>query len=393
MITRRASAAFLSVILLASCDAGITGPTSDHLSSLSLAGSFACGIDAEGRAFCWGGDNASGQLGDGTNRPSTTPVRVKTGVRFQQVVAAAAHACGLATDGRVFCWGDNTSSQLGVRTTDLDCNLLQPNGWVQDFANACSTVPTPVETSLRFVQLGAGPFHTCARTSGGQIWCWGDSNYGLGDSAVTGESDSLIRVANVAAFTTMAIGINHACASGADGQGYCWGGNYDGELGRGAGASAFGPTPAPINSSAFIKRWAVGQLHTCALTGAGEALCWGIGQSGQLGDSTTTSSQPDPVYVKTALRFTQVAAAGGSTCALESGTGAAWCWGENSSGQLGDGTTFDRLAPAPVLGGLSFHRLVMGTDSWYGGAATTCGSSEGRFYCWGLLPQPLTFEE
>ena len=97
--------------------------------------------------------------------------------------------------------------------------------------------------------------------------------------------------------------------------------------------------------------------------------------------------------MKTVLRFTQVAAAGSSTCALEAGSGAAWCWGENSSGQLGDGTTFDRLTPAAVLGGLTFRRLVMGTDAWYGGTATTCGSSADRFYCWGLLPQPLTFEE
>lgn len=380
---------------LAACDGSITGPSYEQLSSLSLAGTFACGADIQGRAYCWGAANDRGQLGNGTNTPSEAPVRVKTGARFLQVVTGASHACGLTTEDRVLCWGDNTQSQLGVSTTDLDCNLLQPNGWVQDFANACAIVPVAVETGLKFVEIGAGADRTCGRTSGGTIWCWGTSYYGLGDSAGTARSDSLIRVSSPASFRTLGVGSNHACASDVTGQGWCWGYNGSGQLGRGAvgGATHTGPAAWTINSSAFIQRWALGAEHTCALTGAGDALCWGRGDAGQRGDSSTTASQLDPTYVATPLKFTRIAAAGASTCALQAGTGAAWCWGENSDGRLGDGTTSDRIAPAPVLGGLTFTRLVMGGQDWSWGTSTTCGASAGRFYCWGLLPQPLTFGE
>lgn len=395
MTTRTAITALASAFLLASCDGSITGPTYEHLSTLSLASGFSCGIDTQGHAFCWGTANDRGQLGNGTNAASAMPVRVQTGARFLQVVTGAAHACGLTTEDRVLCWGDNTQSQVGVTTTDLDCDLLQSNGWVQDFGNACSLGPVTVETGLKFVEIGAGGDRTCGRTSGGTIWCWGASYYGLGDSAGTQRSDSLIRVSAPVAFTRLGVGREHACASDATGQGWCWGNNGSSQLGRGivGNVEHAGPAPWMINSSAFIARWAIGGGHTCGLTGNGDALCWGAGSSGQRGDSATTFTQPDPTFVTGGPKFTQIAAAGASTCALEAGTGAAWCWGENSDGRLGDGTTADLVSPAQVLGGLSFTRLAMGSEFWYGGAVTTCGASEGEFYCWGLLPQPLTFGE
>ena len=395
MRTRTATTALASAFLLASCDGSITGPTYEHLATLSLAGGFACGVDTDGRAFCWGGSNYRGQLGDGSNAPRATPVRIKSSERFLQVTTGDTHACGLTTDDRVLCWGDNTQSQIGVTTTDLDCNLLQPNGWVQDFGNKCALVPVPVETVLKFVEIGAGGDRTCGRTSAGTIWCWGSSFAGLGDSALTVRSDSLIRVSSPAHFATLAVGQYRTCASDGTGQGYCWGHNGSGALGRGVagGVTSNSLVPQPINSSAFIKRWALGQDHTCALTGGGDALCWGAGSSGQRGDSTTTATQPDPTFVTGGRKFARIAAAGASTCAIEAGTGAAWCWGENSDGRLGDGTTIDQVSPAKVLGGLTFEQLAMGNEFWYGGSVTTCGVSAGQVYCWGLLPQPLTFGE
>ena len=397
MTTRPVFAAFASTLLpslvlgasLVACDGGMTGPSFEHLTSLSLSRSFACGLDEQGGAYCWGSDNSVGQLGDGSNKPSASPVRVTTG----------AHACGLTTEGKTLCWGNNYDSQIGVTTTDLDCQLLQPNGWLQDFGNACAVVPAPVQTPLSFVQIGAAGSITCGRTSDGAIWCWGSSQFytgvGLGDSAVTLRSDTLIRVSSPVPFTTFAVGTTHSCASDRDGVGWCWGYNGSGALGRGAldSLNNFGPVPKPINSTAFIRRWALGASHTCALTGAGEALCWGAGRSGQRGDSTTGSSRNDPTYVRTALRFTRIAAGGDASCALESGTGKAWCWGENSSGQLGDGTSSDRLAPALVLGGLSFLNVVMRSNPGYGEPSYTCGASADGIYCWGLLPEPLTFGE
>ena len=396
MRTRIAFIAPASVLLLllAACDGSITAPTYERLANLSLAGNFSCGTDTPGHAYCWGSENGYGQLGDGTNAPHATPVRVMSGARFLQVVTGNTHACGLTTEDRVLCWGDNTQSQLGAPATDLDCRLLQPNGWVQDFGNDCSLIPVAVETPLRFAEIGAGGDRTCGRTSGGEIWCWGSAWFGLGDSAVTGRSDTLIRVSSSAQFATLAVGLYHTCASDVTGQGYCWGYESDGVLGRGVAGGVTGnpAVPAPINSSAFIKRWALGRAHTCALTGGGDALCWGSGSSGQRGDSTTTRTQPDPTFATGGRKFSRIAAAGDRTCALEAGTGMAWCWGENSDGRLGDGTSLDQVSPVRVLGGLSFTRLTMGVAA-YPDPGQICGISTDGAYCWGLLPQPLTFGE
>jgi alpha-tubulin suppressor-like RCC1 family protein len=279
---------------------------------------------------------------------------------------------------------------LGAPTADLQCALLQPSGWIQDFGNNCSTIPVPVETSLRFTQIGATSEATCGLTSNGQLWCWGNGY--LGDSAGVSASDTLVRVSASARFVTFAMSSTHTCAADDQGSGWCWGENGYGELGLGAdvgGAGTF--TPARVNSMVLLKGFGLGAEHTCAVTRSGDLLCWGQGSSGQRGDSSTVAAQFDPTFVKSDRKFKAVVAAAFSTCALEAGSGSAWCWGENSSGSLGDGTTSDRLAPAPVLGGLRFDRLSMGPD----GSSTpvNCGVAAAGTYCWGLLPEPLTFGE
>ncbi|HVX88717.1 MAG TPA: hypothetical protein VG940_07310, partial [Gemmatimonadales bacterium] len=317
MTTRTVFTAVASLLLTIACDGGMTGPSYLHLTSLAPSAYFSCGLDAEGRAYCWGSDNSRGQLGDGTNAASDAPVRVRTGARFTAIAAGAAHACGLDANGRTFCWGDNAEHQVGTTTTDLDCNLRQPNGWMQDFGNACAVVPAPVETALRFVKIAAAEYRTCGLTSGGEIWCWGAGV--LGDSAGTSESSTPVRVSSAARFQEMGLGPYHTCASGSDGMGYCWGSNNDGSLGGGTADSLVGArlVPHAINSAAFIRRWALGREHTCALTGSGQALCWGRGDAGQRGDSTTVPVRNEPTYVATTLRFGRIAAAANATCARQ----------------------------------------------------------------------------
>ena len=392
MTTRSAFAALLSAILLSACDGGITEPSFLHFTSLSLTPVFGCGLDGQGRAYCWGTDNEAGQLGTGDNRPTTMPLQVKTGARFTQIATGRAHSCALGTDGRAWCWGDNTESQLGVVTADLDCDLLQSSGWTQDFGNDCSVVPVPVETQLRFTRIAASEYRTCGLTSAGTLWCWGSGP--LGDSAYTASSEVPVRVAGSAKYATFAMGPYHACAADRDGLASCWGYNNAGTLGLGVAQSTtyYSGTPLRINSSAFVVALALGSTHTCALTGGHQVLCWGAGASGQRGDSTFTGTVHDPTFVKSTVEFSQVSAAGNSTCALERTTGAPWCWGENSSGTLGDGTTFDRSAPAKVLGGLSLTSLTMVALN-YPYPTETCGVSGRDVYCWGTLPEPLTFGE
>ena len=160
--------------------------------------------------------------------------------------------------------------------------------------------------------------------------------------------------------------IGHTCALNEEGEAYCWGDNERGQLGNGSGG--FGeedlsphPTPSPVTGApAFVSMTAGPGRHTCGLTGAGAAYCWGENSFGALGDGST-GDRAAPVAVSGGLAFQQVTAGGfiGHTCGLISG-GTAYCWGENSVGQVGDNSTNDRLVPSAVSGGLSFTILDAG---------------------------------
>jgi RHS repeat-associated protein len=127
-----------------------------------------------------------------------------------------------------------------------------------------------------------------------------------------------------------------------------------------------------------------GSSHTCALSQTGTAYCWGANGSGQIGDGTTTHrSIPTPVSSLSGLPttgLTSLTAAGNRTCALTS-TGAAYCWGTNSAGQLGDGTTQSRSLPTPVIG------MSSGVVSLAAGNTHTCAKADASVLCWGSNSQ------
>src|SRR5438309_1063966 len=129
---------------------------------------------------------------------------------------------------------------------------------------------------------------------------------------------------------------------------------------------------AQSDSLKFTAVSASGEF-ACGLTVAGAAYCWGANYSGNLGDGTTTT-RTSPVRVTGGLSFASVSA-GSHTCGL-SAEGVAYCWGGNKFGQLGDGTTSDRSSPVRVTGGMTFVALTVSIH--------TCGiAKEGAAYCWG----------
>lgn len=392
MDLRRYGSALASVLLLVACHEGTTAPAVDRMVEVTPGAAAACGILDNGRLLCWGEDH-TGSLGDGSATSHADPRPVDTKVQFTQVTLGGLHTCGLASDGRAWCWGDNTRSQLGVVTTDLECLLpaVVPTGFYEDHGNDCSTRPVPVETSLRFRQIGAGRLQTCGVTTGHEIWCWGSSE--IGNSAEWWTSATPIQVVAPIGFKSLAVTWDHACAIDTDDLGWCWGENWTGALGD--GTQSYRLQPVRIGSSATLARVAVGLYHSCAVTKQGGALCWGRNSSGQLGDSTVTERLVPSAVVGT-RKFSAIAASSVATCALEQGNGAAWCWGENSAGGLGDGTLLDRRAPSRVLGGLGFDRIAMATDlPFYSDPllAEVYATSAGEVYAWGPLPRPLTFEE
>ena len=232
--------------------------------------------------------------------------------------------------------------------------------------------------TLRFRRVTAGDWHTCAETLEGKAYCWGDGPGTLGGGYTADEHHTPTPVVGGHTFRLIESGSDHVCGITTSGQLYCWGANWSGQLGR---PPCPGPdtsicwTPVLVTGNLEFRTVSAGDGHTCGMTISSGAYCWGDNSLGQLGDSTTTSRfTPRPVYG--GRKFKQVKAGSSHTCGLTMVDHVA-CWGWNAAGQLGDGKTDRRLIPHAVGGGHLFQGLSAGHMD-------TCAVDlSGRAYCWG----------
>ncbi|HUL02392.1 MAG TPA: hypothetical protein VLV16_04060 [Gemmatimonadales bacterium] len=331
--------------------------------AVSAGESHGCGVTAAGAAYCWGG-NYHGALGDGTTtKERSTAVRVAGGVTFAAVSVGSGTTCGLTAAGAAYCWGDNQFGEIGDGTT------------------TDRATPVAVAGGVTFAALSAGSLHTCGVTAAGAAYCWGQNSYGqLGDGTTTDRSSPGL-VAGAVSFTAVSAGYLHTCGVTAAGAAYCWG----------WASVVPSPTPALVADSISFVAVSAGDNYTCGVTGAGAAYCWGSNLLGEIGDGITTSNvRVAPVLVAGGLTFTAVSAGRLHTCGVTVG-GAAYCWGARAFGQLGDGATTGpqqceglgwgetacSVVPVPVAGGLTFAAVSTGN-------ASTCGVTDaGAAYCWG----------
>src|ERR1039457_4061280 len=250
------------------------------------------------------------------------------------ITAGSFHSCAIES-GKAYCWGDNRSGQLG------------DGGTVSN-----SSVPVAVKTSgvlagRTLTQITAGGYDSCALDAAGAAYCWGDNGTGelgdgkAGDSSVPVAVDTSGVLAG-RALTQIAAGWIDACAVDTAGAPYCWGYNADGELGNGKASDS--SVPVAVDTSGVLAGRALTQVSAgtysaCAVDAAGAPYCWGANSWGQLGDGSTVGSTV-PVAVDTSgvlagRTLTQVSAGTYSACAVDA-AGAPYCWGANSWGQLGD---------------------------------------------------------
>jgi alpha-tubulin suppressor-like RCC1 family protein len=234
-------------------------------------------------------------------------------------------------------------------------------------------------TALAYYQVSTGDSHTCAITTAGRAYCWGNNEDGeLGDGTRTARTRPTPVAGNLV-FRNLSAGYAHTCGVTTDFVAYCWGKGLDGQLGTGPPTTPH-LTPARVAGGLKFRTVLAGIAHTCALTETTQrAYCWGNNSWGQLGDGTTTE-RDIPVPVAGDRRFRQVSAGGLHTCAVTP-TGPAYCWGFDLDGQLGDGSTpVTRLRPSLVAGGHVFTQISAGLRN-------TCAvTSTFRAFCWGGPP-------
>jgi alpha-tubulin suppressor-like RCC1 family protein len=297
-----------------------------------------------GGAKCWG-DNAKGQLGDGTTMQRLTPVNVSgLGSGVVSIAAAGLHTCALLSGGGVKCWGNNLPSRLGDNT------VTQSSTPVDVLAGPGPGPTFPALSGVTLLAAGSQSGHTCAIVGSG-VSCWGSDVYGqLGvNMPLLGVSRVALPVVGLGgAVSALALGSAHTCAIISGGVVQCWGNNdFGGQLGDNTLVNHRTPVYV-VGLTSAINAITAGSIHTCALTTAGGTKCWGNNNSGQLGDSSMMQ-RLTPVDVSGLTSGVSAIAAGGDhTCALTN-AGGVKCWGFNGYGQLGDNTDVMRLAPVDVL--------------------------------------------
>lgn len=413
--------------------------------TLSVGGSHACALDTEGRAWCWGSD-WDGQLGNGFRdnqlndkcgiseygrknaQCEFSPVEVAGGRRYTAISAGWDHTCALDARGRAWCWGQDAHGQLGSRKTRNRMKARCANNRCVEWA------PTAVAGRHRFRVISAAWGTTCAIDTRSKAWCWGyDTSGQVGNGQGDQETNCWwdfhceprpVVVAGQRHFTDVSVGPTHSCALDKRGSAWCWGEDDFGELGDGRRPRRKQGTcdeqktcefkAVAVRGGVRFDTITVGTGHTCGLDGQGRAWCWGEGDEGQLGSGEFLQGQRkcqhdgngympnvaceyQPVRVLGGHVFVGIDGRNGEhTCAIDT-QDRAWCWGQDTDGELGDtiaghpdgyclgtsGRFHCEYQPVPVVGGHSYTTIAVGRDGGgYGGVS--CGlNADGRAYCWG----------
>lgn len=279
------------------------------------------------------------------------------GVRWATVSAGIAHTCATRTNGTLWCWGGNSAGEIGNGKPGED-----------------QLVPARVGAFSNWATVTAGWGTTCAIRATGTLWCWGLNDYGQLGNGTRVDAATPVRVGSSRDWTGVTTSYAHTCATRDGGTLWCWGLNASGDLGDGTRHDRL--RPVQVGTSTEWSTVVAGTEDTCGTRTDGTLWCWGDNHLGQLGDGTT-KDKLSPVRIGTATSWRTVTTGEHYFTCGSRADGTLWCWGYNAAGQLGDGTTTDRLAPVQV-----------GSDTdWMGvsGASYgTCGlKSSGTMWCWG----------
>jgi hypothetical protein len=218
----------------------------------------------------------------------------------------------------------------------------------------------------------------CAVRTNGSLWCWGlNTNGEVGTGDVVSPQWSPVQLGSVLTWKQVTTGAGHACATRTDFTLWCWGNNLDGQIGN---VAATNPqlTPIQVPGGAVWASVSADSSTTCAIRTSGALYCWGGNTGGQVGNGGVVSPQPTPVLIAGGNVWATVSADWGHTCAIRT-NGTLWCWGGNNYGQVGIGSVVTPQS-TPI-------QEITGATTWATvatGIAHTCATrTNGTLWCWG----------
>ena len=338
--------------------------------SISAGYLHTCGIRAnDSRVLCWG-ESLYGRLGDGQNGTNVLNPNVTTdSSAYTSVSAGYYNTCGIrASDSRVLCWGSGNYGQLGDNSTDAH-TALNPN---------ITTDASP------YSRISAGYYYTCGiRQNDSRVLCWGRGDWGnLGDdSTATHNVATPNLTTDISAYSSVNAGQYHTCGIRAnDSRVLCWGMGSSGQIGDGASIERTNPTTT--SDISVYKSVSAGYQHTCGIrANDSRVLCWGEGNYGQLGDSSTIEHNVGNPNITTDSSFYSSVSAGYyHTCGIRQNDSRVLCWGRGDWGNLGDYSTAAHNVTTPNL-----TTDISAYSSASAGQYHTCGirANDSRVLCWG----------
>ena len=352
--------------------------------SVAAGGLHTLAINGDGTVLSWG-RNEFGQLGNASNTDRNNPVNVRNITDIVAVRAGVTHSIALQNDGSVWAWGQNNVGQLGIGNTgnrnepvrvsiltdivSIDSGsqnniALKNDGTVWIWGSMGGSTPVRVEELSNVIAVAAGRSHYVVLLSDGTVWAWGRNLEGQLGNGNNENSDIPVKVQDISNIISISAGSpglfgQHTIALRADGRVFAWGRNNLRQLGNNSTTNS--NIPIEVSGLTNIIAIDAGNAHNVALRSDGTILSWGDNSRGQIGNNAvTTLGISPPVQVRASqtsmLPFTDAVAiaAGEEHTVARRADGTIWVWGNNSHGQIGNGTTVNR--PVPTSTGHSFIR-------------------------------------
>jgi alpha-tubulin suppressor-like RCC1 family protein len=341
-----------------------------------------CALKLDGSLYCWGRDY-EGQTGDKALKTNNRPYLLPNVQKFKSALAGDWSACGIAMDDKLYCWGEGKQGMLGGGN---ETNKSVPTAVVGipsterpiqiDMSSAFNTFDAHIGTGGQIANYQNAKT-ACAVMASGSLYCWGNNELNQLAGAVAGKNSlTAVKVTNML-FRQVAVGAGHVCAIDMASKVYCWGDNHARQLGAGS-AAASSSVPVLVNLPVATNQISASGGASCAVGSDKKVRCWGRNNHGELGNGKTSSPTPNISTVVSVPNMSYVRGGQLGFCGI-SVDSKMYCWGDNYSGQMGNGVSGNTY-PTPIL----IPGLPANIDGISTGCLANCATDQnGVMRCWG----------